>query len=394
MAAGDRNVLAFANRNSLQHKQTRAYGAGAVCIKDGLFYETNDNIPEGTAFVEGTTGQTWKLVGSKPIDDWVASTDYKVGDQVFSKGTLWECKTAHTSATTFANTNWTPKAYGLDPEEWTYGTDTYTKSQTTTTYNTLHPVTSYNWGIGSESKPIYLLSTEAAIFSDGTELIGQIDADADHLGIYGESKPVRIGIASNTPILEVKSGGVDINETLTMQNGKGVIFEDTDTSGKEAWDVSLSGNELAFSYQNDGAAFVGVMQLKGDRLIPLNNTSTTNRFLGQNSTGNKWTKLYAEEASVIGSDRRFKNDIEDLPTELLDVWFDYVKPKNYLLKSSTSGRKHCGVIAQDVIAAFDASGLNWQEWDVVIEDDDGFYTVTYDHVQIIEMAAIRHKLGL
>lgn len=46
------------------HDQTKAYSANEVVVKDNIIYAANDVIPADTAFSEGESGATWRVIGS------------------------------------------------------------------------------------------------------------------------------------------------------------------------------------------------------------------------------------------------------------------------------------------------------------------------------------------
>ena len=133
--------------------------------------------------------------------------------------------------------------------------------------------------------------------------------------------------------------------------------------------------------------------------------------LGSSSTSQRWQTLYLKNSPNVSSDARLKTNLRDIPNELLDVWFQYVKPTAYELISNQgnkTNRIEVGMIAQDVIAAFEAAGLDWHEWNVVCVKDDfdnqddmigetddvDYYSLNYTACQLIESMAIRRKLGI
>lgn len=112
----------------------------------------------------------------------------------------------------------------------------------------------------------------------------------------------------------------------------------------------------------------------------------------------------------VSSDEDLKEDIKEIPEALLDVWLDYVQPVQYLYKDRNKEHEanqiKVGYIAQDIIAAFEAASIDWHLWDVVSENSDfeeeddvdksgnDYYSVNYAAAQLIEQAAIRHKIGI
>lgn len=114
--------------------------------------------------------------------------------------------------------------------------------------------------------------------------------------------------------------------------------------------------------------------------------------IGGTGTNERWNTIYYTTLNS-GSDERLK-EFYEYPTSLLDVWLDTVKPKSYHYKDDDEKKKRFGVIAQDVIKAFDLAGLDWKEYRIVQESEEGYYGVDYNEVQAVELAAIRHRLGL
>ena len=123
------------------------------------------------------------------------------------------------------------------------------------------------------------------------------------------------------------------------------------------------------------------------------------------STSARWNGVFSTSNINVSSDEDLKTDIKQIPDALLDVWLEYVQPCSYELianRDSKKNRVEVGLIAQDVIAAFEAAGLDWHEWNVVCEnsdfgDDSGendYYSLNYAACQLIEAAAIRKRLSI
>ncbi|HGS5355349.1 TPA: tail fiber domain-containing protein [Vibrio cholerae] len=125
---------------------------------------------------------------------------------------------------------------------------------------------------------------------------------------------------------------------------------------------------------------------------------------------NRYRNIYLTNNPNVSSDEDLKEEIKGIPEALLEVWFDHVQPVQYLYKDRNKAHKanqiKVGYIAQDIIAAFDAAGIDWHLWDVVSENADfdeeddveksrnDYYSVNYVAAQLIDQAAIRHKLGI
>ena len=114
---------------------------------------------------------------------------------------------------------------------------------------------------------------------------------------------------------------------------------------------------------------------------------TDDDALNLGTSGRRWKGIYATTDVISTSDAREKRDIADIDPAVLRAW-KRVKFRQYRLKDGN--RIHFGVIAQEVIAAFAAEGLNALDYGVVYEDtlDNGEtrYSVCYRDIMILEAA--------
>lgn len=88
-----------------------------------------------------------------------------------------------------------------------------------------------------------------------------------------------------------------------------------------------------------------------------------------------WETAYAASESGTSSDLNRKHEIAPLSTQYGQL-FDALQPVTYKYNDGTSDRTHTGFIAQDVLAAMQASGLSTQDFAGYIErtQDDGEIT--------------------
>lgn len=114
---------------------------------------------------------------------------------------------------------------------------------------------------------------------------------------------------------------------------------------------------------------------------------TDDDALNLGTSARRWKGIYATTDVISTSDAREKRDIADIDPAVLRAW-RRVKFRQYRLKDGD--RIHFGVIAQEVIAAFEAEGLNALDYGVVYEDtlDNGEtrYSVCYRDIMILEAA--------
>lgn len=115
-------------------------------------------------------------------------------------------------------------------------------------------------------------------------------------------------------------------------------------------------------------AFNMRVQITGD-LIPNSN----NRYTC-GSSGFTWSDVYADNGSIVTSDREKKKDIS-YSLVAYGALFDKLRPVSYKLKDGQSGRTHLGLIAQDVEQALEECGLTGMDFAGLIKtpvkEEDG-----------------------
>lgn len=107
---------------------------------------------------------------------------------------------------------------------------------------------------------------------------------------------------------------------------------------------------------------------------------------GSNITSKSWT---------TSSDRRLKDDICDISSKLLDVWKELL-PKTFKWNALNGGSDtiQLGLIAQDVIEAFEKNGLDYQDYNFVVpykmpDDDTEYFSITYDNYHMLTAMVLR-----
>ena len=106
------------------------------------------------------------------------------------------------------------------------------------------------------------------------------------------------------------------------------------------------------------------------------------------SSNFKWSQLYASTGSINTSDERLKQEIMDIPDEVLDAWeaveFQQFRFKDAVAKKGDAARLHTGLIAQRIIEVFQSRGLDpfryglvcYDEWEA---QEAQYTTSTYHH---------------
>lgn len=124
-------------------------------------------------------------------------------------------------------------------------------------------------------------------------------------------------------------------------------------------------------------------------VVPGVNNSQT---LGSSSL--RWSEVYATNAVINTSDENLKTDIRDI-TDKEKAVAKSIKPliKAFRFKDAkeTKGeeaRIHFGIVAQEVVSAFDKEGLNAFDYALVCKGDDGELGVRYSELLAFLISAI------
>lgn len=157
--------------------------------------------------------------------------------------------------------------------------------------------------------------------------------------------------------------------------------------GNEAITFVVAGDD---SYKVDAAALYPVTD--GEKSI--------------GSANNRWKDIYVVNSPISTSDEGEKQDISDIPDEVLEAW-GKVRCKLFRFRQAVnekgeSARNHIGLIAQDIQRAFTDAGLDAADYglfcaDVVPDGNGGEKTVLgvrYAEALALECAYIRRRLDL
>lgn len=172
-----------------------------------------------------------------------------------------------------------------------------------------------------------------------TRMGGNTDGAAWRLGVTGQS--IFRGLASFT---DFRVQIVQPNFTITDDNN-GLQLA---TSSSTKWRIMHTGANFSFVLDDDRKSYI---EPDGDY--------------------------------VIDSDRRLKKDIQLMPRSLEKVV--QLEPVTYAYKTSSTGKTHIGLIAQDVMELFPS---------VVTKGENDFYGVSYDQVGVIAIQAIKEQQAI
>ena len=182
---------------------------------------------------------------------------------------------------------------------------------------------------------------------------------------------------------------------IELRNRKGAAGDFNNNTGT-VWSLYSNGrlgadpDDLIFSYSNVGETAL-------TEKLRYSNTDSNFRPGSDNtvalgSGSRRWSEVNAGNGTIVTSDARLKEDVEDLTEAELAVGRS-LKVRRYKMKDSVEGkgagaRWHFGFIAQEVIQAFEDQGLDafdygvvcLTKWDAVeeVRDEDGNIVVPYE----------------
>lgn len=104
------------------------------------------------------------------------------------------------------------------------------------------------------------------------------------------------------------------------------------------------------------------------------------------SSTNPWKDCYLQNSPIVSSDRRLKQNFESVSEAVFKAWgnvnFQVYKFKEAVAKKGEAdARKHIGLVAQDIIEAFQVQGLDAFDYGIVCHDswEDQYEQVEVSH---------------
>lgn len=240
----------------------------------------------------------------------------------------------------------------------------------------------------------------------GRNWVSGVNINGTHYGGVNNYLPLSGGTVTGQLVLSKNTAG-----SGTAANAVALIVGGASTAAHLELDpnsimAKSNGTTLTTLYLQDGNACL---------------YSTTATFapnvtnvLTLGASGKVWKQLFANTTTISTSDERKKQQIEDIPDEVLDAWGE-VEFKQFKFndaveeKGNENARIHMGLIAQRIKEVFEKHNLDpfkygffcYDEWDVhenpkdenspVIRRENG-YALRYEEALIIEAAYQRRRL--
>lgn len=182
------------------------------------------------------------------------------------------------------------------------------------------------------------------------------------------------------------TGNVDYSETLQGTSAaqiKAVVYESSTLTSAGTTNVGVRG-AIRITCCDDTNSREGTgIEILNNSLRPTDDNISN---LGTNAR--RWKTIYAVTDIISTSDERAKRDIQAIPEKVLDAW-EKVDFKQY--RFQISEEMYFGVIAQDIIRAFESEGLDAFDYGIVLYEG-GQYSVRYRECHILEAACVRRRL--
>lgn len=124
-----------------------------------------------------------------------------------------------------------------------------------------------------------------------------------------------------------------------------------------------------------------------------------NNALTSGTSTHRWKAVYAVNGTIQTSDENMKEEIGEIPEAVFKAWenvkFVQYKFKEAVKEKGEKARFHIGLIAQRIVAAFEAEGLDAYEYGLVCRDviKDGveILSLRYDECLALECAYERKR---
>jgi len=224
----------------------------------------------------------------------------------------------------------------------------------------LHTGSGKHWGIGS-------------VASDSRLSFYDIDSSSEAMRIDSSGR-LYVGTTNTAPAINNVAGFVTINGAVQSSVSGGIsgYFNRMSTDGnivqfrKDGTTVgsigSRTGNDIYLNSGSSGRLSLGGSETYGWNSSGIWAVDDNLRDLGYASL--RWNDAYIKNGVTTGSDGNDKQDIRDLTEAeqrvavackgLLKAW----RWKSAVEEKGDNARIHCGIIAQDLQAAFAAEGLD------------------------------------
>ena len=169
--------------------------------------------------------------------------------------------------------------------------------------------------------------------------------------------------------LNISDGGL-VYGSVTNNIATGVKITTDTIWSKYGYFYSGSVGCWGFSSSGMSASYRNVAGHNGQDVAYLHAETLGYKLYGNSSSVTCRWQTIVDIINTASSDERVKKDIESL-SEQYETLFDLLSPKRYKYIEGTSNRYHTGYIAQDVVSALTAAGLDTSDFAAVMLEGGG-----------------------
>lgn len=197
----------------------------------------------------------------------------------------------------------------------------------------------------------------------------------------------------------VDNGNIDYDGTTQGARAayiEGGVFESSTLTTSGTTNIGVRGY-LRFYTCSDANSRAGEgMELIDNVLRPL-----SDNVLGLGTAQRRWKAIYAATDVISTSDESTKQNIAEIPEEVLNAWgnvdFQQFRFIDEVEKEGDDAKLYFGVVAQRIVAAFQAAGIDACKYGLVcretLEDGSTLYGVRYREALAIEAEFARRQIN-
>lgn len=233
--------------------------------------------------------------------------------------------------------------------------------------------------------------------NNGLEIYGSQPFIDFHFGNSSADYTTRVIEDTNKHLSVLAENGINLNF-----NPNALSFGDGAYASSDYWFVrnAHNGHHVVNTWQDRGVLELSIDNNSQGAFV-LSNAENSVKTLWDGTNGVLNLKV---DQTTIGtftiqsaSDERLKTDIKDIDENVLKA-IGEVKLKQFkLIRNNPKNKISFGVIAQDLIKAFEKYGLNYKDYElistIIYEDGIEYFIVDYEQFNFLRMAYIENKIG-